>query len=123
MTAESLTGVATFIGGGSGPTRNGSRLHASWPLVILAVGPGEMCLRGRGPFRRFFAETIADPHVVTAQIVEGHSIAGVIVHVAHGDRWLFRTRRKDEVLSALRVHGATIAAGPRKSRWGDVMGY
>jgi hypothetical protein len=115
--------VAVFIGGGSGPTRRGSRLHASWPLVLLSVGPDELSVRGRGPFRRLFAESIADPHMVTAELVQGHSTAGVVIQVAQGDRWLFRTRRKTDVLSALTRQGATVVPGVRKSTWGDVMGY
>jgi hypothetical protein len=70
-----------------------------------------------------FADSIADPHSVTAELVQGYSIAGVVIHMAQGDRWLFRTRQKEEVLSALTRHGASVTAGVRKSNWGDVMGY
>lgn len=110
-----------FIGGASGPTRGGSRLHATWPLVALSVGPGRLCLSGRGPLRRVFRESVADPANVSAEPVTGPFMDGVVITVGKDERWLFWTWRQAEVLAKLREMGATVAQESRGVGWSDMM--
>jgi hypothetical protein len=114
--------TADFVGGVSGPLRGGMRGHASWPLASLSIRQGELRLRGRGPLRRVFRETVADPVDVIAEAVRGPLMGGVVIRV-NGEKWLFWTPERTQVLSALGHHGASVTAGERRMRgateWGD----
>ena len=115
--------TANFVGGASGPMRSGTRVHASWPLASLSVCPGELCLRGRGPFRKLFREEVADPAHVSAEAVRGPITGGVVINVKGGNKWLFWTWERQKVLSALAEQGATVVPGERRVGWSDTMGY
>ena len=111
-----------FVGGASGPTKGGSRLHATWPLAALSIGPGRLVLSGRGPLRRIFRETVADPASVSAEPVRGPVMRGVVITVTKDERWLFWTGRQREVLDKLSEAGAKVAEGERRVKWSDTMG-
>jgi hypothetical protein len=112
-----------FVGGASGPSRTGVRVHASWPLVALSVKSGELQLRGRGPGNRIFKETVVDPATVTIQPIRGPFLGGVSIRVANGDSWLFWTGKRQEVLAALSANGAQTVGDERRVSWRDAMGY
>jgi hypothetical protein len=114
--------VSRFVGGASGPTKGGSRLHASWPLAVLTIGSGRLTLSGRGPLRRFFRETVADPAQVSAEPIVGPFMDGVVITVTKDERWLFWTRKRSTVLDLLAEQGATVTREERAVRWSDMMG-
>jgi hypothetical protein len=103
--------------------RSGMRVHASWPLVSLSIGPGQLCLRGRGPFRKLFRDGVLDPAQVSAEAVRGFSSGGVVLSVKGHDKWVFWTWERDKVLSALGEQGAKVVPGERRVKWSDTMGY
>lgn len=112
-----------FVGGASGPSRTGVRVHATWPLAALSVEPGELQLRGRGPGNRIFKQTVVDPATVTIQPIRGPFLGGVSIRVANGDSWMFWTGKRQEVLAALSAIGAQIVGDERRVSWRDTMGY
>ncbi len=116
-----VTGVAdddsNFIGGASGPTKSGLRLNASWPFALLSVIPNQVKLRGRGPLRRAFRETVTPADKVTAHAIRGPIMGGVLIQVTDGDKWLFWTTRRREVLSTLGAEGVQVVDEPRRFRW------
>lgn len=120
---DSGVSARLFVGGASGPTKSGSRLHATWPLAALTIGPGRLVISGRGPLRRIFRETVADPGSVSAEPVRGPVMRGVVITVTKDERWLFWTGRQREVLDKLRETGAEVAKGERRVKWSDTMGH
>src|SRR5271167_2466311 len=123
MTDSAEVSASHFVGGASGPTKGGSRLHATWPLAALSVAPGRLVLSGRGPVRRIFRETVADPASVSAEPIRGPVMRGVVITVTKDERWLFWTGRQREVLDKLRETGAEVAQGERRVKWSDTMGH
>lgn len=114
--------VSHFVGGASGPTKGGSRIHATWPLASLSIGPARLVLSGRGPLRRVFRETVADPARVSVEAVRGPFMRGVVVTVTRDERWLFWTAKQKEILALLREQGAEVAQEERRVKWSDTMG-
>jgi len=72
-------GATDYVGGASGPTKGGSRVHASWPLARLSIGPGRLVLSGRGPLRRIFRETVANPAEVSVEPVRNLFRKGLVI--------------------------------------------
>jgi hypothetical protein len=105
---RSVEGVTDYVGGARGPTKGGSRVHATWPLVRLSIGPGRLVLSGRGPLRRFFCETVADPAEVSVEPVRNAFRKGLVIVTKHG-RWLFLTSRQKDILAELSKQGAYVA--------------
>ena len=122
MADGTLDDVTQYVGGASGPTKGGSRVHATWPLVTLSIGPGRLVLSGRGPLRRIFRETIAHPADVAVEAVHRPLMKGLVI-VTKDERWLFWTGNQRELLGKLSEQGAQVAPGERRVKWSDTMGY
>jgi predicted nucleic acid-binding protein len=69
-------------------------LRGDWPL--LAIRPGKLTVRGRGPSRRVFVESIAGPHMVTAELAHVHITVGIVIQPTQSDGWLFRNRERTD---------------------------
>jgi hypothetical protein len=70
-----------------------------------------------------FREGVADPANVSVQAVSGPFMAGVVITMGSGERWLFWTFRQHRVLEALRANGAQVVESHRRVHWKDLMGY
>jgi hypothetical protein len=115
-------GITVFVGGASGPSTVGLRLHVSWPLASLSVSPGEVRLSGRGPARDLLRQSTVAPTEVTVQAIHGPIIGGVALDLGPGGKWLFWTGKRWEVQRVLAEHGATVVLPDRRVRWNDTMG-
>jgi hypothetical protein len=109
------------VGGASGPTKGGSRVHASWPLARLSIEPGCLVLSGRGPLRRIFRETVANPAEVSVEPVSNIFRKGLVIGTKDG-RWLFLTSRQKDVLAELSKQGAQVGPERKLRWWSDSMG-
>jgi hypothetical protein len=119
---DSIEGRSTdYVGGASGPTKSGTRVHATWPLARLSIESGRLVLSGRGPLRRIFRETVANPAEVSVEPVRNRFRKGLVIETKDG-RWLFVTRRQREVLDDLLKQGAHVGQERKLRWWSDTMG-
>ncbi len=112
---------ADYVGGASGPTKGGSRVHAARPLARVSIGPGRLVLSGRGPLRRIFRETVANPAEASVEPIRNLFRKGLVIETKDG-RWLFLSHRQRDILDDLSKLGAHVGKERKLRWWSDSMG-
>jgi hypothetical protein len=80
-----------------------------------------LVLSGRGPLRRIFRETVANPAEVSVEPVRNLFRKGLVIGTKDG-RWLFLTSRQREILAELSKQGAHVGRERKLRWWSDSMG-